>query len=52
LIVPVDASTGAATALPAGNYRFAFELARSRYRTSGADAAAMLTGSAALEIGL
>ena len=52
LIVPVDASTGAATALPAGNYQFAFELARSRYRTSGADAEAMLTGSAALESGL
>jgi len=45
-------STGAAATLPAGNYRFAFELARSRYRTSGADADSMLTGSAVLETAL
>jgi len=51
LIVPVD-STGAAATLAAGNYRFAFELARSRYRTSGADADSMLTGSAVLETAL
>ena len=48
----MDGSTGAAPALPMGDYRFAFALARTRYRALGGDAQAVLNATAALDVRL